>query len=201
MADEALSPSAQWLALMAMPRPSRVVDFPRLDEHGKPICQIGIWVLTQEEQMAAAAQAEAFTRKLIKDAPKDQHNDGYSNVYNNAASVEVLFRACRRHDNMKLPFFPASSGVRKLSIDEVAVLMDLYFRVQYETGPIFARMDEQEVDAWIKRLAEGGSAFPLSSLSSDGVKNLALSLACRLHTSSTDTCSAGSPPDAATPSE
>lgn len=199
-----IPPDALWMQITAMPRPTRLVDFPRKDPiTGEPMATLVMQVLTQEEWMSCAADAEKFTRELLKNAPKnDEARRGYDSVYDNAASLEILFRACRREKDPKIHFFPSVSAIRKaLSADEVGVLMRHYLTAQLELGPIIARLDEKEVDAWVERLAEGGSSVPLDLLSLDELKTLALTLALRLHSSSTAISSPGSPPAESTSSE
>jgi len=203
MADDTSLPD-YWIAIQQVPRPFRVVDFPRPDPAtGKPIAQMAVWVLTQEEQMLSAAAAEQFARRLMKEVPKsDDARRGYDDLYNNAAAIEILFRACRRKDELDKPFFPAPELIRRtLTIDEVSVLMTHYLTAQAEMGPIVAHLSQEEMDALIKRLAEGGSRFPLDLLSSEALKTLAFSMACRLHSFSTVTSSVGLPPDEVTSNE
>lgn len=197
MSDDLSSPSALWLAITAMPRPSRVVDFPRTDITGKPVGEVRLRVLTQEEQMLSSAEAERFAKKAIKELPKsDEAKRGYDDLYNNAAAVEILFLACRQKDAIDRPFFPSPSALRKaLTADEVGALMIHYYTAQSELGPIIARMSQEEMDAWVKRLGEGGSRFPLDLLSWEQLKELTFSLATRLHKLTTGTTSAGSPPN------
>jgi|SRR5215210_7474121 len=201
---ENIPPSDLWAQITQVPRPHRLVDFPRRDPgSGEPMGKVALQVLTQEEQMTCAAAAEAFTRKIIKEAPRqDEAKRGYDDVYNNAAAVEVLFRACRRTEDVTRPFFPAPAEIRKhLTADEVGVLMTNYFTVQTELGPIVAHLSSEEVDAWITRLVEGGSAYPLDLLSSDVLRTLVVGMASQLRAYATATSSPGSEPDESTPSE
>ncbi len=192
-----LKPTDLWLAITEMPRPSRVIDFPRNGKDGKPVGELRIQVLTQEEQILCSAEAERYTKKAIKDLPKgDEAQIGYQNVYNNSAAVEVLYHACRKRDDAAESFFPSRDALRRfLTPDEVGVLMMHYYTAQAELGPIVAYMTEEQVDAMVARLKEGGQRFPLDLLSWDAVKDLAFSLACRMPSSVTDTSSPGSPPE------
>lgn len=185
-------PSELWVRLQEMPRPSRVVDFPRKMPTGESVGQVAIWVLTQEEQMAAAAEAEKLAKRLVKDGKREDL--GYEALYADAVCVEVLARACRVDGELKRPAFPSAGQIRELlTVDEIAALFNHYLTVQLELGPTVARMSEQEMNAWVERLAEGGSAFPFDLLSSDLQKILVLFMARRLVSSSTDMSSAGSP--------
>jgi hypothetical protein len=195
--SEDLKPVDLWLAITAMPRPSDVVDFPRKGKDGNPVGQVRIQILTQEEQILCSAEAERFTKKAIKDLPKnDEAQLGYQNVYNNSAAVEILFHACRQRDDISKPFFPSRDVLRKyLTPDEVGVLMMNYYTVQSQMGPVVSYMSEDEVDAWIVRLGEGGQRYPLDSLSLEALKGLAFTLASRIHNSATDTSLPGLQPE------
>lgn len=193
--------SELWLHLMQLPRPSREVDYPRKDPvTGEPIGKLVMRVLSQQEQMAAATAAETFTRSLIKDKPKGEESLGYENVYKNAAAIEVLYRACRAQEDLARAFFPSPKLMRdQLTADEVGVLLAIYIQVQSELGPIVAHMEEGEMEAWVRRLVEGGSSFPLALLSSEGVTDLVMLMASRLLPFLTATSSSGSQLDESTP--
>jgi hypothetical protein len=73
--------------------------------------------------------------------------------------------------------------VEKLGADEVAILFALWNQVQTKFGPYERNIrTPEEIDAWIKRLAEGGSEFPLLSLASPALVELTQSLAVRTFT-------------------
>lgn len=198
---ENLTPSELWCSLTAIPRPHKTVDFPRKDFLGKPIGQLAIWVLTQEEQMACNAEAEAYTRKVLKSPPKaDESNIGYSHTFGNAAAIEVLYRACRDPKDTSRPAFPSPKLMREImTTDEVSVLFEHYLTVQLELGPVVAHMTETEMNAWIARLSEGGSAFPFDLLSSEAQKTLLLFMASRVTALRTDTSSVGLLQEESTP--
>lgn len=187
--------SELWLRLAQLPRPSRTVDYPKLDPiTGEPMGKVLVQILTQEEQMEAAIAAERYTKAQVKDS--DRGSLGYENVYKNACSVEVLYRAIKRVDKPTHTFFPSPRDIRqKMTPDEVGVLMAMYLEVQREMGPIVADMTDTELEAWITRLVEGGSAFPLGSLSSEGMSSLVMLMASRLYRLRTDSSSVGSPPE------
>jgi len=198
-----LTPSELFLALTKVPRPSRVVDFPRRDANGKPLGELRIKILSQEEQMESAAEAERYTRKVLKEAPKsDEARRGYDDIYNNAAACEVLFKACRDANDVTKPLFPTIQDIRKwLTMDEVGALMAHYLTAQAELGPIVASMSETDVDAWIVRIREAGTLFPLDLLSSEALKTLVAILVSRLATLLMASSSSGSPPEETETSE
>ena len=195
-----------------MPRPQRVVDYPRIDPvTGESVGKVTIRILSQADQMAAAAAADKYTIDTLKRSPrKDETSYGYETIYNNESTVQLLFRAVYRASPtgqpIPLPFFPSpdairgnATGVEGLTQDEIAALLRMYFIVQRELGPIVDKMSVEEMEAWIERLAEGGSAFPLALLESHAVNDLVMHMASRLHSSSTATTSSGLPPGESSP--
>lgn len=183
-----------WAKLIALPRPHRVVEFPRKLGNEAPV-ELAMWVLSQEEQMACSASADAVAKKLLKETPKsDERSRGYEDIYQNAAAVEVLFRVCRKKDNLEQPFFPSPDMIRRhLTTDEIALLFTHYLSLQAELGPIVARMEKGEMDDLIAQLVASGSRFPLDSLSPETLKNLAISMVSHLHAYSTGIYSPGTP--------
>lgn len=193
-----------WGEITAVPRPSREVDFPRKFPDGKTR-RIAIQVLTQEEQMVCAAAAEDFARKTLSrdkgSIPRaDEAHQGYDDLYKNAAAIEVLFRACRRAGDLKMPAFPSPAEMRReFSSDEVGVLVSHYHTTQSELGPIVARMSKEEIDSFVDRLMASGDRFPLDLLSAEVLKNLLVSTASRLHSLLTANSSDGSQPESGLP--
>ncbi len=189
--------SELWAALTSIPRPWQVVDFPRVDPITKePLGQVAIWVLTQEEQIAASAEADQVAKRVLKDPQRaGEANLGYENIYNNESTVQVLYRACRDIKDVSRPAFPSASMLRKqLSIDEISVLAVLYMQVQASIGPIVSSMTVDEEELWIGRLAQAGNIYPIAALSLREQERLLVSLACRLASSLMVTSSPGSAP-------
>lgn len=199
-----MDPSELWLALTQMPRPHRRVDLPRCIPGTKtPIGEVLIQVLTQEEQMAVNAEADRFTKKLLQDPQKrDEANLGYQHTFSNEVALQILYRVCRDVNDVNRPAFPSPKLMRQfLTADEVGVMFQQYMVVQLELGPIVADMSDEEMEAWIRRIASGGSAFPFVSLSPEQQTRLVLFMASRLCSLWTAMSSAGLPPDDPTPSE
>lgn len=195
--------SALWVTINTLPRPHKIVDFPRLfPDTDKPIGKLAIWPLTQEEQMICNAEADRFTKQIMKESQKkDEQNLGYEHTFVNDSAIQVLFRACRNHEDVKKTAFPSTKEMRsKLTADEVGALFRMYMTVQLELGPISTRMSEPEMRAWIERLKEGGSAFPFDLLSWELQRMLLTFMASELVSFWTDTSSVGSPPES-TPSD
>jgi hypothetical protein len=194
-----IPPNELWAKLCAAERPSRVCDFPRLDEAGAPLGQIRLRILTQHEQMAAAIEADRFAKQFIKEGKRGDL--GYERLFSDAYVIEQLFRACRTVEDSRHPFFPNAKDMReKLTTEECAMLLDHYQMAQVDLGPTALTMSEAEMDAWIERLKEGGAGFPFNTLSLDLQQLLLLRMAYLLRTSSKEDTYAGELPDSTTSS-
>jgi hypothetical protein len=185
-------------ALTQAPRPFRIVDFPRKDPiTGEPLGRVALWVLTQVERISAAAAAEKRVRDLLGTA--GDYSQGAADVYENAAAAEILALACRDADDVTKPLFPSAMHVRSvLTVDEVAVLLRMYAEAQTELGPIVSEMSEADVERWIAKLMEAGTAVPLASLVPGALATLALCLARRCSRSPMGSSSPGTPSGAGT---
>lgn len=168
--------------ITAVPRQVREVDFPRNDAEGKPLCKIGMVVLNQSESIAASAAAKKKTDKMLANAPASKDDRGYNDVYNSCSASEVLYRACK-NPKTNAPFFPSVESISDaLSNDEIGVLLNHYLTMQLEIGPVVGLMTDEEMEAWIERLAEGGESAPffLNSFSWEAQKQLIVYMACQL---------------------
>lgn len=208
---EDLSPADVWAQITAMPRAHRLVPFPRskpcivcpdgganggCDHPREPICELEMVVLNQAEVQQSVAMAEARTKKVLGAQKRDEApSRGYDDLRNLYSNIELLFRACRKAEDINRPFFGAKEHIElHLTPDEIGVLVNTYCHVQAELGPIVASLTSDEANAWIDRLAEGGSAFPLDSLSWGALMTLVATLARRCVISRMGTSSHGAPP-------
>jgi hypothetical protein len=193
-------PASQlYLALSSATRPNKVVEFPRYDDDGKSPGELRIQILTQRDQMAASTEAERVARKHMKEGKKG--DIGYERLYTDALCIEILWRACRSFEDPKYPSFPSPSWMQEnLTTEEAAKLFDHYLTVQLELGPMTNQMTEEECEAWIDRLVEGGSGFPLNLLTSEQQQLLLMYMAFQLRPSPTVSVSASEPPGDSLPS-
>lgn len=196
-----------WTRLAQSTRPFRVVDFPRTDaDTGAPIGKLAIVVLTQAEIMTCHAAAEGYAQEMLKRPELRQSGSlGYEDLYRDAKVCEMLTRACRRVDEngkvLPIPLFATAKDLRnQLVPNEIAVLISAYIDWQQESGPIVGSMTQDEMDAWLELLKEGGSRLPLARLSSEARTDLLMRSVSLLRTSSTASTSSGSPPEASSPS-
>lgn len=194
-------------ALITLPRPFEIVDFPRKDPvTGQSIGKVGIWVLTMEEQIQCHAEADKAAKAILKERQDaGDQNIGYEQIYKQCATSEILARALRDTKNIQAAAFPSSKVIRaKLTPDEAGTLASQYMRTQTRLGPIVSTMSPDIAEDWIRRLGEGGSEFPLDALSSATKDELLMLMASELWMlrkarSSMDTSSPGSPPEGSTP--
>ena len=79
--------------------------------------------------------------------------------------------------------FATGAKIREsCSADEVAALFAMYLQVQRKYGPHSRTVQsDDDLNWWIKRLAEGGEHYPLASLDSLALAELASSLAARAY--------------------
>lgn len=196
--NESIQPGEYWAELTKYPRPNKTIDFPRKKPGTtEPICQIGMVVLTQGEQLQAAANALRRTRKLLGDesAKPGEWNSAAHEIYQSCISNEVLYLSCKdpTDTELKKPFFRGIPDIEKyLSVDEIAVLMMHYIHIKSDLGPIVSEFQsDEEMDSWIETLARGGNFDPLLSVSQPLLIRLVAYLAGLLYSSQTDNSSAG----------
>jgi hypothetical protein len=168
--------------------PSEVVDFPRLDKHGKPVAQIRIRVLSQRDH--DTARKMALERLKRQGLSKDDQTTGIGDALaGDASAKELLALACYTPDPA-IPgdessygrVFADASQVEQLTSDEVAALFNHYINVQYKFGPFERTVTtEQELTDWITRLKEGASSAPLVQLSLPALADLAFRMATRAY--------------------
>ena len=165
-------------------RPSIVVPFPGYDD-----VEIALVILTQSETQAAQAGAQKLVDRLFKDSTNRTFDAGYKEVYNSASAQEILYRACKDPNDLKKPFFPSKESIGDaLSIDQVSILLNHYFMLSDNYGPVISSMTEKELEEYIKVLAEGGqrSASFLNSFSQGALTTLLVYMASQLSSSQTD---------------
>ena len=188
-ADE--QPSSLFSKLLEMPRPTEVIDFPRNDEHGKPVARVRIQVLTSPEHDQAREMAYKALKKKGYDAA-DLSSPAIREVLGDAIAKELIAMACLSEENLGEPGgkpiykreFRTGADLDKVGIraDELAVLFSAYELTQNKYGPFERNLSAADVDAWIARLGEGAAEFPLLRLALPQLVLLAQSLGERLFT-------------------
>lgn len=196
-----VQPSELARRLMDTKRPSDVVPFIRKDEDGKPLCEYRMCVLVQDEIDACGANAEDHVRRLFKDKLSATDSDialirreAWTEVYENAKLVEVLYAAMRDKDDVNKRLWTAPSEIRHyLTQDECACLYRSYEEAQYRWGPLWSMLTPEEIDEWLAKLTEGAADYPLGHLGQGALVQLIVSLAFQLRNLKTGTGSSGSP--------
>ena len=161
-----VAPSTLWRRLQETPWPSEVVDYPRNGFDGK----IRIRVMSLEEADEAHLKAFEKLKRRLESADMNVSviQEG---VYADACAKEVLALVCHEPDpidpNAAIPTYPRvftdGDMVGKLPPDEVMGLFTAYQLVQqkFSPSPREIRTDD-ELNQWIKVLAEGASLYPLA---------------------------------------
>ena len=186
--------SELFVLLSSAAKPFRVVEIPRRKPDGSPIMAAFV-PLSQKDMILASVEAERETQRLLKGSmPKaGDAQSGYNDAYNNFAAVQILYRAMKKHDDPTRPLFMSPSEVQDVfTNDEIGVMHHQYLTVKHELGPIVATMSDEEFEAVVTLLAEGGSATPLDFFSWGVLQTLVVRMAVQLRKSETDASSAGS---------
>lgn len=197
------SKSELFILLSSAARPYRVVEIPRRKPDGSSVSAAFV-PLSQRDMILASVEAERETQRLLKGSmPKaGDAQSGYNDAYNNFAAVQILFRAMKKPDDPTKPLFMSPSEVQDIfTNDEIGVMHHQYLTVKQELGPIVATMSDDEFEAVVTLLAEGGSATPLDFFSWGVLQTLVLRMAARLRKLETDASSVGSQPEPTDSSE
>lgn len=178
---------------LSEPKPGEEFDFPRKTASGKPVARIRIQVLSMKEH--EHARIEAHRKLKAKYLLKEDDMNGVTmrEVHGDAVAREVLAAACRLTDpiagsedterGIQYPraFRDAEQINDELTSNEILTLFHAYLLVQEKYAPFETSAETQEeLNAWIKRLEEGGSELPLLSQSLPQLVRLTSSLAGRI---------------------
>lgn len=186
-------PSELWVKLTELPRP--LSDEYTFHARGVDVGTLRFWVLTSQELSSVRVEAARETKKLYgEDAVKG--NLAYEEELEEQKALHLLQLACRQPTDPRFPTFIRAADVRaQLTDDEITVALTAYAQFRRASGPVISELTPDEMEAWIKVLAEGGSRFPLARASGEVLTDLTMYLVSKLHTFVTPTSSAGSLPD------
>ncbi|HTJ17829.1 MAG TPA: hypothetical protein VL494_13710 [Steroidobacteraceae bacterium] len=158
-------------------------------------------MLAKEEHDRARLVAQHLVKKQAQKyglpplTAADMNEEAVKGVVADLAACEVLAMACTQtkpfvgskdvDDNPQVRYprvWPDGEAVGKtLSADEVAFLFAAYTMVQHKFGPHEALVGtEEEINAWVKRLALGAADYPFLRLSSPQWVELLTGFATRL---------------------
>lgn len=200
-----LQPHELFGILSSTEKVHRIVDFPRKDASGKPLFELALVLLTQQEVMSATANAEKTLKKLTgTSTPAVSQTQAEYDLYNNCLAVELLFRACKHPNDLSKNIFPTPLAISDaLSTDEIAILANNYQRMKTELGPIVGAMSEDEIEIYINNLIEGGKSttYFLDLLSSGMQSQLIVAMASRLQSYRMDKSSVSLPQSDTTTTE
>jgi hypothetical protein len=199
-----VTPSELWLAMMAVPVPHVKVDMPIKEPvFGKSLGEVAIVPLSPEDLMISRKVAGEWASKMTGESPKHgEETPAYFAIMASEAAVQILWRALRDPNDptLKKPAIPTAALIRRAPFtdDIITVLMRLYTRACVTTGPIIATMTEEEMNAWLDALEEGGAAFPFLLLSQEMQSELLTYSVARYRKYVEASGSRGPLPDAAT---
>lgn len=186
-----VSPSDLWLKLTERQQPSEVVDFPGYDVNGKPLGKVRIRVLTGDEQDRARIAAQRHMTEARKVRTDELGGEIMREALGDAVARELLCIACTGPDPIgqqatgRAPAYPRvfSRGediAKTMSQADIMALWGLYLLVQEKYGPTERTIDSpEERDAWVSRLVEGASRYPLARLQLPALHDLIMLLAAR----------------------
>lgn len=151
--------------------PHAVVDYPRFDEAGVPVVQVHIRLLTLKEQDLALANARAYVNRLTRVQAEGEARA--EELEHNARIAEILAIACREPDDPSKPFF--AYGVvdtrEHCTAEELGILANVYATLASERLYL-NQMNETEMNAILKAVAEGALSYPFSFCSREQLEIL-----------------------------
>jgi hypothetical protein len=172
-----ISAEEHFIALTAA-RPSAIIDWPTKEAvrpKDRP-AKVRIVVLPGIEHERAGMEGRAKFKLKYGLTAEDMKDPSVEKMVADAAAREIIAACCfhvkpidgsenepggARYWRM----WRDAEHVNSLSAHEIAVLFRAYQLTQEKFGPYEGGgMSRAEQDAWIKRLVEGGSAFPLLSM-------------------------------------
>jgi len=181
--------SELWRRLSESPCPSEVIDFPRRDARGKPLGQVRIQVLQMEQHDEARIRAHMALKTKRLDT-EDLKGPSIQEVYGDMVARELLAMACvtpkaLNPDDITPKYgriFARPEDLGRLTADEINVLFTAYTMVQHRYGPYEGSIeDDTQLTAWLRRLVEGASAYPLAQRNWHQLVELTSSLAGRAY--------------------
>lgn len=154
--------------------PSATVDYPRLDDLGKPVCKVTVRLLTVREQDEALASARAYVSKMLASGKKGDGLDWRPDeLEHNARITEILAMACREPDDLSKPFF--EHGViearQHCTAEELGVLANVYASLANRQARL-GEMGEAEMEAFLRAVEEGALQHPFSYCSREQLEIL-----------------------------
>jgi hypothetical protein len=187
MPPKNIGPSTLFQKLMEMPTPSEVIDFPRKGVNEK----VRINMLPMSKHNAVRIQGQEWLSRAV--SQQAINGTATTQVLGDRVAAETVCLTITEVD--PIPGSEATGRVKYrqvfarpddvldcLTADEIAAFFTAYNMLQVKYGPTEANVTEEGATAWVKRLAEGASNFPLSLLVLEDLRQLTYYLATRLYT-------------------
>lgn len=175
------------------PKPSEVFDWPTNGPDGNPKRKVRVMLLSMREHETARVEAHRAIKKKYALKEEDMAGVTMREVAGDAVARELIAMACVHVDPLpgtadsdsgpKYPrLFSGADHVSDLTAREVLFLFHAYLLVQEKYGPFEANgiTNQDDLNKWIKRIEEGGSEFPLLSMTLPQLVTVAYSLQGRV---------------------
>jgi hypothetical protein len=159
-------------ALLEKPAPSELVEFPR---PGLPMVRLR--VLNMRQINDARQRAHEAVKERIN--PEEFDTPIVREMVGDMVARELLAAATFTEDHKRI--FAVGADLDMLRDSELAVLFTAWQMVQNKYGAHEGSLTTEEENAWVKRLAEGASAFPLSRCTWHQLVALIMSLSARCY--------------------
>jgi hypothetical protein len=124
-------------------------------------------LLTVREEDLALANARRYVAQQLQ-AKADDLPWRPDELEHNSRVTELLAVACRDPDDPSKPFFGLGvvEARQHCTAEELGVLAAHYAKLKTQTHPNLRDLSEEEMDAWLKTIAEGWVQNPFAYFSS-----------------------------------
>lgn len=164
--------------LSKLPRPNVTVEFPlnkkereEVERGDRPKPEVALVTLNNYEM----AQAKKLAVKSANEQMgKDGNSSAWKDLYSDAFTSEILYASCRNPFDLAIRFFPSRESVNMFTNDQLGALANHYNALIAFAGPVISGLSIEEMNDWIKRIAEAGETglFFMNTLTPEEAKAL-----------------------------
>lgn len=160
--------------------PHSTVPYPRFDDLGKPACHVHLRLLTTSELDECLVKAKVHAQSLARKVGAGEDLKSEELEYN-ARITEILALACRDPEDPGRPFFEHGASEARLycTAEELGSLANEYAKLATER-PGLSDLSEDEMDTFLRAVAEGAQQFPFSYCSRGQLETLLIFASRRL---------------------
>lgn len=143
-----ISPQELWSKMIELPRPTKVIDFPRKNENGEFFLKLKLKIMTLEDYSRINCNVKSKISN-IKNESKKIKNILEKLLYFN----ELLFECSMDCNNNH--FFPNADVIPKIITEEEFCFIYFQFiELQEKFNPI--HLNQEQADIWSEKIIEGG---------------------------------------------